>query len=282
MYLTQIRIAVICILTAHLLPAHAATNADREAFFETIKNSLGQTDDVTACANSQRGLQLAIDLTSDHEHYNSWRLPANRHYLIDDYATWALAFLTKACTAAELKPPIEKLIAAEIGIAKPTEPTLALSYLSAANFYLVRASEPKRAASYYEKAMAVIPKVQYEKTHSFIPEKFDVSLAPYEDMLTGDPLKTAEKRRVHIMRVQQRAKHLNNVGNKYLEAVWEPPRAGSAREYETQQAVKVYSMAIDLIPSWSEPYEGRARAYELLGDHDRAVKDRAHAKALGK
>jgi tetratricopeptide (TPR) repeat protein len=282
MYVRQICVALICMLASALLPARAATKADREAFFETIKNSLEQMDDVSHCANSQRGLQLAIDLTSDHAFYDSGRLPANRHYLIDDYATWALAFLTKGCAAAELKSPIERLIAVEIGIAKPTEPTLALSYLSAANFYRVRASETKRAASYYEKAMAVIPKVQYEKTQSFIPEKFDVSLAPYEDMLTGDPLKTAEKRRVHIMRIQQRAKHLNNVGNKYLDAVWEPPRAGSAREYETQQAVKVYSMAIDLIPSWSDPYEGRARAYELLGQHELAAKDRSTAKSLGK
>lgn len=253
---------------------------EREAFFQTIQMAVSRKlEGTSACANSKKGMRLAISLTRDPISVESER-KFKHGYVIEDIATFAFNFLTSSCDTAEMTPLVEELLRAESATAKEQEPGLAFSYLAAADYYLNRCSDSNHASVNFNRASLVIPKVRYENTHSYIPEKFAAALAPYEEMLAAQPLKTAEHKRIRISRIQQQARHINNVGNAYLKSVFGPPSKTGLREYEVNHAVEAYTKAINLVPKWAEPYRGRARAYTLLEKHDLAAKDNAKAKAL--
>jgi hypothetical protein len=252
----------------------------RRAFFKTIELAVaGNLDAASACANAKKGMRLAIRLTADPIAYRTDR-EAKRGYILEDFAKWAMMFLAKSCEPDVMKPLVEELLKVEAIAHKPEEPGLAFASLNAAKFFRDRCYDKARAEEFFDQAARVIPKVRYEKTHSSTPEFFAVDLKIYEDDLAVQPLKAAKYKKIRILRIQQQARHINNVGNAYLKPVFGPPAETGLHEYEVNQAVDVYSQAIELIPKWAEPYRGRARAYELLGKHDLAAKDRAKAKSL--
>jgi hypothetical protein len=252
----------------------------RRAFFKTIELAVGgNLDAASACANAQKGMRLAIRLTADPVAYRADR-EAKRGYILEDFAKWAMMFLAKSCQPDAMKPLVEELLKVEAIASKPEEPGLAFASLNAAKFFRDRCCDAARAEEFFDQAARVIPKVKYEKTHSSTPEFFAVDLKVYEEDLAVQPLKAAKYKKIRILRIQQQARHINNVGNAYLKPVYGPPAETGLHEYEVNHAVDAYSKAIELIPKWAEPYRGRARAYELLGKHDLAAKDRAKAKQL--
>lgn len=263
-------------------PVPAKTNLlpERTEFFKIIEIAVhGQMDGVDACANAQKGMRLAIKLTANADAYRTER-EMKGGYLMEDVATWAMNFLSKSCAGADMKPLVDALVKAEATVAQANEPGLAVAYLNAADFYRLRCNDDIHAAMYYDLAVQAIPKVEYERTHSYLPEKFAAALLPYEEMLASQPHNAARCKQIKILRIQQMAKHMNNVGNKYLDGVTEPPARSGLYAYEVNHAVDAYTKAIELIPRWAEPYRGRARAYELLGKHDLAAKDRSKADEL--
>lgn len=264
------------------IPVIPGQNPDRVEFMKTIERAVKH--DLTAaeeCVNACHGMNLAIKLTSNPSARDEER-KLKKGYILEDVATWAVNFHLKSCQPAVMRPLLEKLIKAEEGAYKADEPGLCFVYLAAAEYYETRCNDTSLAEKNYDLAMKNIPEVRYEKTHSFIPEKFSLALKEYEQLLKRDPLKKNKIKQVIIMRVQQKAKQLNNVGNHYLSGVFEPVYKTGLREYEVTKAIEVYTKAIDLIPTWAEPYRGRAKAYELLGKFDLAKKDSEKAKQLSK
>ncbi len=253
---------------------------ERRQFFNTIKQSMaGRMDDADACANAKEGMKLAASLTRDSTAYKSER-HMKEGYLMEDFSTWAFRQLVKSCETESMKPLVEDLIKAETAASKADEPVLSFSYLSAADFYLNRCNDKQRAEYFFDQAAKAIPKVYYEETQSYIPESFAHSLAVYEEMLSRQASKAGKYKQIRNLRIQQEARHINNVGNAYLKGVFGPPAKTGLRQYEVDHAVEAYTKAIEMIPSWAEPYRGRARAYELLEKHDLAKRDRAKAKEL--
>lgn len=261
---------------------------ERAAFFKTIQESMKQDSSPSnECANAIKGMKLAIKLTRDPA-ARKFERTLKRGYILEDFASWASNFFIKSCNASVMKPLVAELVQAEESAYKADdssykseEPGLCFLYLAAANFYATRCNDNALAERTYDLAMKNIPEVRYNKTHSIIPEKFAVALADYEQMLKRiAPLKADKIKKVTILRVQQKAKWLNNVGNKYLDGVFEPVYKTGLREYEVKKAIEVFTQAIDLIPTWSEPYKGRAKAYELLGKFDLSKKDSKKAKQL--
>lgn len=261
---------------------------ERAAFFKTIQESMKQDSSPSnECAIAIKGMKLAIKLTRDPA-ARKFERTLKRGYILEDFASWASNFFIKSCNASVMKPLVAELVQAEESAYKAVdssytadEPGLSFLYLAAANFYATRCNDNALAERTYDLAMKNIPEVRYNKTHSIIPEKFAVALADYEQMLKRiAPLKAEKIKKVTILRVQQKAKWLNNVGNKYLDGVFEPVYKTGLREYEVKKAIEVFTQAIDLIPTWSEPYKGRAKAYELLGKFDLSKKDSKKAKQL--
>lgn len=253
---------------------------ERSEFFKTIDLSIrGKLDSARACTNAEKGMRLAIQLTGDRETYRIER-EIKGGYNLEDYAAWAMKFLSKCCSPEKMKPLVEELVRAEVAAAKAEEPGLAVAYFAAADFYLTRCADTGRAEHFFDLAVQAIPKVRYENTHSIIPEKFARCLMPYEQLLAAQPQKAKKHTAIRFLRIQQQAKHINNVGNRYLMDVTGPPAETGLYDYEVHKAVEAYTRAIELIPRWTEPYKGRARAYELLGQHDLAKKDVAAAKKL--
>lgn len=261
---------------------------ERAAFFKTIQESMNQgLDEPNKCANAIKGMKLAIKLTRD-AGAREFERKLKRGYILEDFAVWASTFLMKSCNAAVMKALVIELVKAEEMAYeahdfpyKADEPGLCFLYLAAARFYSNRCNDDPLAERTYDLAMKNIPEVRYNKTHSIIPERFAVALADYEQMLKRmTPLKNDKIEKVIILRVQQKAKWLNNVGNKYLDGVFEPVYKTGLREYEVKKAIEVYSQAIDLIPTWSEPYKGRAKAYALLGKFELSKKDSQKAQKL--
>ncbi len=261
---------------------------ERAAFFKTIQESMKQDSSPSdECANAIKGMRLAIKLTRDPT-ARKFERTLKRGYILEDFASWASNFFIKSCNAGVMKPLVAELVQAEEtaykaddASYKAEEPGLCFLYLAAANFYATRCHDDALSEQTYDLAMKNIPEVRYGKTHSIIPEKFAVALADYEQMLKRMPqLKTDKIKKVTILRVQQKAKWLNNVGNKYLDGVFQPVYKTGLREYEVKKAIEVFTQAIDLIPTWSEPYKGRAKAYELLGKFELSKKDSEKAKQL--
>lgn len=253
---------------------------ERRQFFDAIKQAVaGRMDQASACANARAGMKLAVWLTRDSVAYKSER-HMKEGYLLEDFSTWALRFLVKSCESEAMKPLVEDLINAESAASKASEPVLSFCYLNAADFYLNRCNDKKQAEFYFDQAAKAIPKVSYEETQSYIPESFAHSLATYEEILSQQTPKAGKYKQIRNLRIQQEARHINNVGNAYLKGVFGPPAKTGLRQYEVDRAVEAYTKAIEMIPTWAEPYRGRARAYELLEKHDLAKRDRAKAREL--
>lgn len=247
----------------------------RTEFFQCIVRAAERKlSEPAAQENARKGIKLAIRLTSDPALYAAERSSKKRGYILEDFARHATSFLLQDCSKEDL-PLFDTLLRAEEKAVLVTEPSYSCSCFELGKYYLRR--EPKaKGETLFDKGMARVNKASYEATNSIIPEWFANYLRFYEDYLEAKH--SPKSRKVYEMRVQQRARQYNNVGNKYLDGVYGPPAKTGLREYEVKKAIEVYTQAIDLIPTWKEPYKGRAKAYKLLGQNKEAEEDLKKAK----
>lgn len=241
----------------------------RMEFFKCIANAAERKlDGPAAEANARKGTLLAIKLTSNPKLFDAERR-FKRGYILEDFANYATHFLLQDSAKADL-PLFDTLLKAEEKAALPIEPSYSCSCFELGKYYLRR--EPKsKGEPYFDKGMTRVNMAQYEPTNSIVPEWFSNYLITYENYL--EEKHSPKFRKVREMRIQQRARFYNNVGNKYLDGVFGPPAQTGVREYEVKKAIEVYTKAIDLIPSWKEPRKGRAKAYKLLGKNKEAEED---------